>query len=114
MGEHLLDQDDQKWEQQLKEDSTEDRTAQLKEPPTQGPQEMCLLLEHQNLSNTWKNGLFWSRYSFVAHSIDRKPWDWGLVRLAYSIKYRKGGNKFGAYFQIAETHLEFNEIAWFY
>ena len=39
MRECLLDQDDQKLEEQLKEeamteDSTEDRTAQLKEPPT--------------------------------------------------------------------------------
>ena len=39
VGECLLDQDDQKLEEQLKEeamteDSTEDRTAQLKEPPT--------------------------------------------------------------------------------
>ena len=31
-----------------------------------------------------KNGLFWSRYSFVTHSMDRKPRDWGLARSAYS------------------------------
>ena len=29
-----------------------------------------------------KNGLFWSRYSFVIHSIDRKLRDWGLARWA--------------------------------
>ena len=39
------------------------------------------------VENLWKNGLFWSCYSFVTHSIDRKPWDWGLARSAYSIKY---------------------------
>ena len=67
MGEHLLDQDDQKWEQQLKEDSTEDRTAQLKEPPTQGPQEMCLLLEHQNLSNTSEKMGYFDRVTVLLH-----------------------------------------------
>ena len=36
------------------------------------------------VENLWKNGLFWSRYSFVTHSIDRKPRDWGLARSAYS------------------------------
>ena len=36
--------------------------------------------------NLWKNGLFWSRYSFVTHSIDAKPRDWGLARSAYSIE----------------------------
>ena len=35
------------------------------------------------VENLWKNGLFWSRYSFVTHSIDRKPRDWGLARSAY-------------------------------
>ena len=39
------------------------------------------------VENLWKNGLFSSRYSFVTHSIDRKPRDWGLPRSAYSIKY---------------------------
>ena len=39
------------------------------------------------VENLWKNGLFWSRCSFVTHSIDRKPRDWGLARSAYSIKY---------------------------
>ena len=32
------------------------------------------------VENLRKNGLFWSRYSFVTHSIDRKPRDWGLAR----------------------------------
>ena len=41
------------------------------------------------VENLWKNGLFWSPYSFVTHSIDRKPRDRGLARSAYSIKYRK-------------------------
>ena len=66
------------------------------------------------VENLWKNGLFWSRYSFVTHSIDCKPRDWGLARSAYSIKYGKGGNKFGADFRIPETQMELNEIAWFY
>ena len=66
------------------------------------------------VENLWKNELFWSRYSFVTHSIDRKPRDWGLARSAYSIKYGKGGNKFGADFRIPETQMELNEIAWFY
>ena len=66
------------------------------------------------VENLWKNGLFWSRYSFVTHSIDRKPRDWGLARSAYSIKYGKGGNKFGADFWIPESQMELNEIAWFY
>ena len=39
------------------------------------------------VENLWKNGSFWSRCSFVTHSIDRKPRDWGLARSAYSIKY---------------------------
>ena len=35
------------------------------------------------VENLWKNGLVWSRYSFVVtHSIYRKPRDWGLARLA--------------------------------
>ena len=66
------------------------------------------------VENLWKNGLFWSRYSFVTHSIDRKPRDWGLARSAYSIKYGKGGNKFRADFRIPETKMELNEIVWFY
>ena len=51
----------------------------------QGPEEMCLSLEQQNPSKTSeKNGLFWSRYSFVTHPIYRKPRDWGLARSASS------------------------------
>ena len=40
------------------------------------------------VENLRKNGLFWSRYSFVTHSIDtdRKPRDWGVAGSAYSIK----------------------------
>ena len=35
------------------------------------------------VENLWKDGLVWSRYSFVVtHSIYRKPRDWGLARLA--------------------------------
>ena len=30
-----------------------------------------------------KNGLLWSRYSFVTHCIGRKPRDWGLARSAF-------------------------------
>ena len=37
------------------------------------------------VENLWKNGLFRSRCSSVTHSIDRKPWDWGLARSAYGI-----------------------------
>ena len=35
------------------------------------------------VENLWKNGLFWSRYSFVTHSIYRKPRDWGLASVVY-------------------------------
>ena len=52
------------------------------------------------VENLEKNRLFWSRYSFLTHSIYRKPRDWGLARSAYSIKYGKGGNKLGADFAI--------------
>ena len=38
------------------------------------------------VENLWKNGLFWSRYGFVTHSIDRKPREWRHARSAYSIK----------------------------
>ena len=42
----------------------------------QGPEEMCLSLEHQNPSKTSeKMGYLWSLYSFVRHSIDPKPRD---------------------------------------
>ena len=41
----------------------------------------------KHVENLWKNGLFWSRYSFVTHSINRKHRDRGLARSAYSIKY---------------------------
>ena len=82
----------------------------------QGPGEMCLSLQvwtSKPVENLWKNGLFWSRYGFVTHSKDRKPRYWGLARSAYSIKYGKRGNKFGADFRIPETQMELNEIAWF-
>ena len=39
------------------------------------------------------------------------PWASVLARSAYSIKYGKGGNKFGADFRIPETQMELNEIA---
>ena len=57
VGECLLDQDDQKLEEQLKEeamkeDSTEDRTAQLKEPPTAVAHETNHCGEGQNLSTS--------------------------------------------------------------
>ena len=44
----------------------------------------------------------------------RKPSVWGLARSAYSIKYGKGGNRFGADFRIPETQMELSEIAWFF
>ena len=44
------------------------------------------------VENIWNNGLFWShwrsRYSFVTHSVYRKPRDWGLARSAYNINCR--------------------------
>ena len=48
--------------------------------------DMFVVRTSKPVENLWKNGLFWSRYSFVTHSIDRKPRDWGLARSAYSIK----------------------------
>ena len=51
------------------------------------------------VENIWNNGLFWShwrsRYSFVTHSVYRKPRDWGLARSAYSIKYFVPRSPFG-------------------
>ena len=67
MGKCLLDQDDQKLEQQLREDSTEDRTAQLKEPPTQGLEKMCLSLEHQNLLKTSEKMGYFDRITVLLH-----------------------------------------------
>ena len=49
--------------------------------------DMFVVRTSKPVENLWKSGLFWSRYSFVTHSIDRKPRDWGLARSAYSIKY---------------------------
>ena len=82
--------------------------------PTGSRGDVFVVRTSKPVENLWKNGLFWSRYGFVTHSIDRKPRDWGLARSAYSIKYGKGGNKFGADFRIPETQMELNEIAWFY
>ena len=39
---------------------------------------MFVVRTSKPVENLWKNGLFWSRYSFVTHSIDLKPRDWGL------------------------------------
>ena len=58
-----MDQDDQKLEQQLRED----RTAQLKEPPTQGLEEMCLLLEHQNPLKTSEKMGYFDRITVLLH-----------------------------------------------
>ena len=79
-----------------------------------GSRDVFVIRTSKPVENLWKNGLFWSRYRFVTHSIDRKPRARGLARSAYSIKYGMGGNKFGADFWIAETQMEFNEIAWFF
>ena len=38
------------------------------------------------VKNLWKNGLFWSRFSFVTHSIDGKPRDWGIARSADGLR----------------------------
>ena len=38
------------------------------------------------VENLWKNGLFWSRYSFVTHAIDCKPRDWGIARSADGLR----------------------------
>ena len=44
---------------------------------------MFVVRTSKPVENLWKNGLFWSRYCFVTHSIDRKPRDWGLASSAY-------------------------------
>ena len=46
---------------------------------------MFVVRTSKPVENLWKNGFFWSRYSFVTHSLDRKPRHWGLARSAYSI-----------------------------
>ena len=77
---------------------------------TQGPEEMCLSLEHQNPSKTSEKWVILIalqfRYTFYRPQTKRL----GLARLAYTIKYGKGGNKFGADFRIPETQMELNEI----
>ena len=42
------------------------------------------------VENLWKNGLFCSLHSFVTHSIDRKPRDWGFAvsALPASVAFR--------------------------
>ena len=45
--------------------------------------DVFLVRTSEPVGNLWKNGLFWSRYSFVTHSVYRKPRDWGLTRSAY-------------------------------
>ena len=58
---------------------------------TQGPEEIYLSLEHEKPSKTSEKMGYFDRVtvsvSFVTHSIDRKPRDWGLARSAYSRKY---------------------------
>ena len=50
-----------------------------------GVQRRCLCrLNIKTRRKPLKNGLFWSRYSFVTHSTDRKLRDWVLARSAYS------------------------------
>ena len=50
---------------------------------SQGPEEMCLSLEHQYPSKTSeKMGYFDRVTGFVTHSIDGKPRDGGLARSA--------------------------------
>ena len=71
-------------------------------------------LEHQNPPKTSeKMGYFdrvtvsLNRYTFYRPQTKRLR----APISAYSIKYRKGGNKFGADFRIPETQMELNEIA---
>ena len=51
-------------------------------PPTGSRGDVFVVRTSEPVENLWKNGLFWSRYDFVTHSIDRKPRDWGLARSA--------------------------------
>ena len=45
---------------------------------SQGPEEMCLSLEHQNPLKTSEKMGYFDRVTVSLHSIDRKPRDWGL------------------------------------
>ena len=78
----------------------------------QGPEEMFLSLEHQNPSKTSEKMGYFDCVTVSLRIL--LTTNWGLSRSAYSIKYGKGGNKFGADFRIPETQMKLNEIAWFY
>ena len=52
------------------------------DPITGSRGDVFVIWTSKPIENLWKNGLFWLRYSFVTHSIGRKPRDWGLARSA--------------------------------
>ena len=80
---HILSQ----WEEgkgnwgQGREQKLEAFTA-FSRTPTGSRGDVFVIRTSKPIENLWKNGLFWSRYSFVTHSIGRKPRDWGLARSA--------------------------------
>ena len=57
---------------------------------SQGPEEMCLLLEHQNPSKTSEQMCYFDRVTEFCYTSCRPQTirDWGLARSAYSIKYK--------------------------
>ena len=60
------------------------RHCKASTPNTGSRGDVFVVRTSKPVKNLWKNGLFWSRYSFVTHSMYRKPRGWGLVRSAYS------------------------------
>ena len=61
------------------------RHCKASTPNTGSRGDVFVVRTSKSVKNLWKNGLFWSRYSFVTHSIDRKPRDWGLARSAFDV-----------------------------
>ena len=77
--------------------------------------DVFVLRTSKPVENLWKSGLFWSRYSFVTHSIYRKPRDWGLARSAYSINGRRAVRQRGyglrlLIFKMANNKVDLGQI----
>ena len=77
----------------------------------QGPEEMCLSLEHQNPSETSEKMGYFDRVTVSLHILYTANQETEDSQDRLSIKYGKEGNKFGADFRIPETQMELNEIA---
>ena len=80
----------------------------------QGPEEMCLSLEHRNPSKTSEKWVILIalqfRYTFYRPQTKRLT----ARKIGLQYKIRKGRKQIWADFRIPETQMELNEIAWFY